>query len=186
MKTYLRITSTSVAVLLGLACLSMTAMNPFDLLSIDDQEKEVADHDGTPALSSPLNETPQWKSFNTWNCFETNNISLELTEIDEGSMKVPTLLISSDRIQYEFSLDPEPDLDSERILRRWAELLDGQASFCVYAAFLPDLDATPAGAPKSENQAWVVNQLKTGRGTWSYEDDIIENQDVSRESDDEG
>lgn len=157
----------------SLSSLSMMNINPYDLLGPEDQEMEITDQTEGPALSSGLNAANQWESFNTWQCFSTESIQLECSELDYGAIYVPTLRMSNGTILYDFSLDPEPDLNCEEILAKWTALLKNQRSFCVYAAYLQKYHDNPFELDGIEEwHLWIVNQIKTLNGYWnSFEPD---------------
>jgi hypothetical protein len=186
LNTRLRI---AIVLVSSLSCLSMASISHYELLNSDDQEKEAVDQKGTPALSSGLNAVPQWESFNTWQCFPTENIRLECTELDNGEIRVPTLRFSKKSIMYDFSLDPEPGLDCDQILEKWATLLENQRSFCVYAAHLQKYPDNPFQSEGiAEWHLWIVNQIKTNNGYWKWahteKEPAAENNQVVPEAED--
>ncbi|MEQ1664043.1 MAG: hypothetical protein ABL927_01555 [Bdellovibrionales bacterium] len=159
----------------SIACMSMTNINHYDLLSAEDQEMEAQDQDITPALSSGLHATNQWESFNTWQCFSTESIQPECSELDYGALHVPTLRMSAGTTLYDFSLDPEPDLDCEQTLAKWVALLENQRSFCVYAAYLQKYPDNPFESDGFEEwHLWIVDQIKTYNGYWKWNDSEAE------------
>ncbi len=152
-------------------CLSMTTINHYDLLSPEDQEMEVLDQEETSVFSSAPDAVPYWESFNTWQCFSTENIQPECSELDYGAIHVPTLRLREGTTLYDFSLDPEPDLNCEQTLAKWIALLENQRSFCVYAAHLqiyPDNPFESDGV--TEWHLWIVDQIKTYNGYWKWAD----------------
>jgi hypothetical protein len=146
-------------------------VDPFaGLLSAEDfaQERTDADH---PALSSSLQEDPGWESFNTWSCFSARNLELECSELDFGAIHVPTLRVIENSAAYDFSLDPEPNMDCEQIRDQWRQLLDGEPAICTYAAYLQDLPADSLRDGSLDSWTlWIVNRLKTSKGYWSISD----------------
>jgi hypothetical protein len=149
----------------------MSNINHYDLLNFEDQEMEAAAHGEIPALSSGLNVTNQWESFNTWLCFSTETVQPECSELDNGALHVPTLRIRQGSTLYDFSLDPEPSLNCEQILEKWISLIQNQRSFCVYAAQLQIYPNNPFESDGIEEwQLWIVDQIKTHNGYWKRED----------------
>ncbi len=151
----------------SILCLSMTTANHYDLLNDDDLEMQKAAQVGAPALSSAVNETPHWESFNAWQCFSTENIQPECSELDDGAIRVPTLRIHEGTILYDFSLDPEPGLNCEQTLSKWVALLESQRSLCIFAAHLQNYPDNPFQSEGVEQwQLWIVNQIKSYNGYW--------------------
>lgn len=153
----------------AILCLSMATINHFDLLSLEDIEMEVPDQEETPALSSALGDSNQWESFNTWQCFSTENVQSDCTELDYGALRVPTLRISEGTTMYDFTLDPEPNLNCEQTLSKWVELLKNQRSFCIFAAHLQKYQDNPFESDGIEEwHLWIVDQIKTYNGYWKW------------------
>jgi hypothetical protein len=168
----------SVVLAASISCLSMTSINHYNLLSDDDQEMEAVDQEGPSVLSSGFHVTPQWESFNTWQCFSTETIQPECSELDYGAIHVPTLRMREGTTLYDFSLEPEPDLDCEQTLAKWTALLENQRSFCVYAAHLqiyPDNPFESEGI--TEWHLWIVDQIRTNNGYWKWADTEEESSD---------
>jgi hypothetical protein len=153
----------------------MVSMSHYELLNSDDQEMEVVNQEGPPALSSGLNSAPQWESFNTWQCFSTEKLQYECSDLDYGAIKVPTLRVTDGSIMHDFSLDPEPGLNCEQTLAKWIALLENQRSFCVYAAHLQIYPDNPFQAEGIEQwHLWIINQIKTNNGYWKWAPDAAE------------
>ena len=158
-----------IVVAASISCLSMTTFNHYDLLSPEDQEMEVLGREEPSVLSSALDAIPHWESFNTWQCFSTENIEPECSELDYGAIHVPTLRMREGNTLYDFSLDPEPDLNCEQTLTKWIALLENQRSFCVYAAHLQIYPDNPFESEGVEEwHLWIVDQIKTYNGYWKW------------------
>ena len=164
LKKYYRVSLIFAA---GVACLSMSGVYFYDFLSFEDLEREHFDRKSTPALSSSLDESPYWESFNEWHCYSTKNIRFECTELDYGLMHVPTIRIADSSDLYDYSMDPEPDLDCEEILGEWKNLMEGERSFCVHAAYLQNLPYESYEAEGIRHWSlWILEDIKTSKGYW--------------------
>ena len=84
--------------------------------------------------------------------------------------KVPALQVVYGSHFYEFSMDPEPRLDCEKIIDRWKNLLAGESVFCTFAAFLQNFDDGPPEPELKEGSVWIINQLKSAKGRWTFEE----------------
>jgi len=158
----------SFIIISAICALSMSWPYHYDLLTDIDYEQEAEDRNEGPALSSAIDQEPHWESFNYWQCYSTQAIRFECSELDYGKTFVPTLRVLDRNHLYDFSLDPEPNLNCEETLKRWAEILDKQISFCVYAAYLQELPAESyANEGVSRWSLWIVDQLKSN-GYWKY------------------
>lgn len=157
----------------GFCCLSMT-WSHYNLLSQEDRDLENLDRQEQPVLSSALDSDFYWESFNEWQCFSTENIQFECTELDHGVQYVPTMRISRNEELFDFSLDPEHELDCKGILNEWSALLEHEGSFCTYAAYLQDL---PNDSFEAEGinfwGLWIVSQVKSRKGYWKKWGSII-------------
>jgi hypothetical protein len=158
-----------VLVAASIACLSMTTIDHYNLLSLEDQEMEALDRKELSVLSSTPDAIPYWESFNTWQCFSTENVQPECSELDYGAIHVPTLRLRQGTTLYDFSLDPEPGLDCEQTLAKWVALLENQRSFCVYAAHLQKYHDNLFEADGIKDwHLWIVDQIKTYSGYWQW------------------
>lgn len=152
------------------ASLAAFSLNYYDILNEKDIERQISDSEKGPTLSSGTYNSPQWESFNTWQCFSTSQIELNCLQIaDMENTFVPDLQVLKNSRIYDFSLDPELELDCEENLNQWSALLQNEERFCTYAAYLQevpeyiDLDQniTSAGL-------WIIEKLKTDKGYWNY------------------
>jgi len=160
-----------IVLLAGAASLSMYSNPYLELLTSGDWEFEKADRDDGSALSSPIGQSPRWESFNEWQCFSTQNIHLECTELDDGSIQVPTLRVGRAGHILDFSMDPEPSFDCEQVRMDLIDLLDQEDSFCVYAAHLQEHPSENFGDPDVISwNLWIMSQVKTQKGYWTNED----------------
>ena len=161
----------ALVLLTSAASLSMLRIPFTDILNGDDYKAVEIDARRGSALSAPLDgKTPYWESFNRWQCFPADQIETMCLEADYGTVrKVPAIHVSYGSHLYEFSMDPEPEPDCEKILDRWKQLLAGEDAFCTFAAFLQDLDTNETEA--IDGSVWIINQLKTRKGYWSFEAD---------------
>ena len=170
-KKFRKLRSFILVFLVGFCCLSMT-WNYYDLLSQEDLGLEDFGQ-STPALSSAIDSDFYWESFNEWQCFSTESIQFECTELDYGRQYVPTIRISQNNELYDFSLDPEPALNCQKILTKWRSLLEKEDGFCVYAAYLQDLPHDAFEAKGIERWGlWIVDQVKSRKGYWKEQDPL--------------
>jgi len=143
----------------------MITIDYYDILSEADLAQEEIESTAHPALSAAYDEEPYWQSFNKWMCFPAEAVQTYCAEIDYGQSYLPTFRVSDDKHHfYEFDLDPTPNLNCDETLSQWRELLENQRSFCVYAAYLQDLD--------DERELWVVDTIKSSRGLWSIRSNV--------------
>jgi hypothetical protein len=156
--------------------------NPYaDLLNEEDREFERADREDGPELSAPLSENPRWESFNEWQCFSTQTLQLECTELDYGEMHVPTLRIADAGHLFDFSMERESDLGCDKVLESWRNLLDGEDAFCVYAAYLQDLHAEHFSEEGVERWTLrILSQIKTRKG-YLLEEDMMTEENATAE-----
>jgi hypothetical protein len=156
------------AIVLAAANLSMVAADGRDILSDADLAMEQMQSDSGPALSSALDQEPYWESYNEWKCFRTNGIELlYCAEIDDGRSQLPTLRVSDEGATlYELSLDPEPGLSCEVSLNQWRELVRDQHNFCVFAAYLQDIN--------HGHELWIIDTLKSLRGSWKWQNAAVD------------
>lgn len=154
------------AALVSICCLSMTSIHHHGILSENDLQLESLEST-RPALSAALGSEPYWRSFNEWHCFSTKIVQPYCAETDDGKSQIPTLRVSDgDGKLYEFSLDPEPGINCGEILNAWVALLSNQRGFCVYSAYLQDID--------DNHELWVVDKVKSYSGYWNYRQGIDE------------
>lgn len=141
------------------------------LLNDDDLQKEQLDSTD-PALSAVLDgKEPYWESFNLWQCFPTDKIRIECQEAEyHGPKWTPSLYVMSESHRFEFSMDPDPEPDCERIVANWKSLLEDERAFCVYAAFLQIADDVDESEAR-DGSLWIINELKTQKGYWKFEAD---------------
>jgi hypothetical protein len=164
-----------VIVLLAAALNLSMYYNPHaSLLNADDLEFERVDREDGPELGGSLseaNEGHRWESFNEWQCFPTRDVQSECTELDSPEIHVPTIRIRHAGHLFDFSMDPEPDMDCDYVIRNWKTLLEGEDSFCVYAAYLQDLPVDQSGEEDVDGWTlWIVKQMKTKKDYWSDAD----------------
>jgi len=139
-----------------------------NILDGSDYLLEERDQMGPRALGSLLNDGISWESFNHWQCFPTQNIEIECAEADYGKIvKIPNLSVFAGSRRIDFSMDPEPAPDCEKIAKRWGDLLAGESEFCVYAAFLQTDGENPRVLDEISNSLWIASRLKSMKGTWS-------------------
>ena len=158
----------------GLSSLSMYHNPSTDLLDEPDYERMRTDASQGPALSGPLiNGAVSWASYNQWLCFPAQNIDITCMEDEYGGgvRKVPALHVSEGSHYFEFSMDPEPTPDCDKITKRWKALLEDEGVFCAYAAPLQELDIGVYDTAAETGSFWIINQLKTAKGYWSFESD---------------
>ncbi|MGZ3709705.1 MAG: hypothetical protein ACXWP5_11550 [Bdellovibrionota bacterium] len=153
----------------GLSCLSLFRGDPADLLSGEDYAQEESDRTDGHALSSALDDENPWESFNKWQCFPADSAEITCATAEyNGPKDVPILTVSYGTHHYEFSMDPEPEPDCAKVSAKWKNLLENQSSFCTYAAFL-QYSEDASGTPDKDESVWIINQLKTGKGYWKFE-----------------
>lgn len=172
-----------IAALLATALNLSMYHNPHsNLLNADDLELERVDREDGPELSAPLNANPRWESFNEWQCFSTQDVQLECTELDSPEMRVPTIRVKSTMQFFDFSMDPEPDMDCEYVIEKWKMLLETEDSFCTYAAYLQDIPSDHFVDEGVDSWTlWIVEQVKTTKGYWSDEDISAEEEEDEKE-----
>jgi hypothetical protein len=152
--------SLSVVILAAVANLSMFRGDDYSILSEADLEQQEVESKTRPALSAALTAEFYWQSFNKWLCFPSREAEFACSETDFGKSLLPTIRIAgSQGTRFDFDIDPEPDLDCEETLNVWRELIANQQSFCVYAAYLQDLD--------DNHELWVIETVKSNRGVWT-------------------
>jgi hypothetical protein len=84
--------------------------------------------------------------------------------------KFPHLLASLPDHEREFAPDGDVELNTPHALKRWAKLLKGAASVCVYAALL-QMEESKKGEPAME--IWILQRIKTKNGSWKIDDDRV-------------
>jgi hypothetical protein len=156
-----------------LACsmLSMVEAPHSELLNDEDyrlQSEAFAAHDS--ALSAPLDgKTPYWESYDQWLCFPADKVEVTCLEAEYGGIvPVPAIHVVQTGHYYEITMDPDPKPDCELVSRRWRELLDGESEFCAYAAPLQEHDAVPEDSGARDGSIWIVNRLKSSKGSWDF------------------
>lgn len=137
--------------------MSMTRINAYDLLTDGDIYRESNEDYALRALP---NEEPPWESFNKWMCFSSESTTPYCADIDDGRAQLPILQVAQNEKLYNLDIDPQPDLNCETVLNQWIELLQNQKGFCVFAAYLQNID--------ENHELWVIDTIKSGIGTWDY------------------
>lgn len=159
-----------VAVITATFSLSMVHDPTYNLLNDIDYAKARSDAAQGPALTAPLDGSPYWSSYNQWLCFSSQNIEMSCLEAEyNGIKKVPVLHLTEGTHYFEFSMDPEPALDCNKVIDRWNALLKNELAFCAYAAPLQELDITAYDSNAETGSVWIINQLKTAKGYWKFE-----------------
>jgi hypothetical protein len=160
----------AIALVAGLSSLSMYRNPALDLLDERDYEQMRNDIAHGPALSAPLDRSPYWASYDQWHCFPTESIEISYVEAEYGEMrKLPTLHVTEGSHLYEFSMDPEPAPNFDNITNKWKALLQDEGTFCVYAAPLQELDVANNDTTAESASLWIIHQLKTTKGYWTFE-----------------
>ena len=163
----------AITVLAGASSLSMSYNPSFNLLTSEDYHLMESDSARGPALSAILDgKTPYWESYNEWQCFPAKSVEIECVEAGDGdSTKIPILHVIYGAHYYEFSLDSEPEPDCGKITARWRDLLAGEDAFCAYAAFLEYFEEVPPDSDAKDGSTWIIKQLKTAKGRWTFDAD---------------
>jgi hypothetical protein len=119
----------TITIIAGASNLSMYHDPSTDLLDDHDYERTCIDASQGPALSSPLDGSPHWASYNQRLCFPNENVDIECMEAEYGEIRrVPALHVTSSSHYYEFSMDPEPAPDCDAIIAHWKALLADEQS----------------------------------------------------------
>jgi hypothetical protein len=155
-----------IVLIAGMSNLSMYSDRYATVLDSSDYNWERVDAaSGESALSAPsIDGEPAWESYNQWQCFPSDGIEMQWHASH----------------LYEFSMDADPEPDSDKVIDDWKKLLEDEGAFCVYAAFLQKLDYLPKD-PSLEGSLWITNRLKTRKGYWSF--DAEDNYAQTRDSD---
>ena len=154
----------------GISNLSMYSNPATHLLERHDYDRMQRELSSGPALSGPLDGSPYWSSYNQWLCFPTTNLDTECLETEfEDRRKIPALHITEGAHFFEFSLDPNPAPNCEKITKRWRALLRNESEFCVYAAPLQEFDTKASDVRGESGSVWIMRQLKTAKGYWNFE-----------------
>jgi hypothetical protein len=176
-----------IAALAGVSNLSMYSDHSISVLDSSDYNWEHLDRaTGESALSGFLVESkPTWESYNQWQCFPSDGIEMQCAEADyEGHVRrIPLIHVWHASHLYEFSMESEPEPDCDQVVGHWKGLLTGEDAFCVYAAYLQELEYLPKD-PSLEGSLWIMNRLKTRKGYWSFDSDenyIRENESLDEE-----
>lgn len=131
------------------------------ILNQYDLEMQNLDREEGAALFS---ENKSWITYNQWQCFNIDYISLNCTEYDYGKNQVPTIIVNNPSFRYEFDLHVEDGFDCRETLVTWAELMNGSREVCIYASFMPGV--REVGYP-SKWFLWYIQRIKTSNGYWS-------------------
>lgn len=114
----------------------------FQFMRLDNKE---------PALSIP---EENFKSYNQWQCFETQDVEVLLVDIDYNKWhQVPSIAVGT----MAFDIDPDINWDKDKVLDHWNNLIQGSKSICIFAAFLQNND---------NNSLWYIQKIKTQNGYW--------------------
>lgn len=144
-------------------CASASAFVYAQLLSEDDLDFQEIDNNYGSALSSGLQSSNHWESYNQWQCFNLEMVKFDCVDYDNGTL-VPSIRVESQKEVILFDTHVEDRLDCEQTLSRWKNLAAGGREVCIFAAHMPDVDlGLDEGRPQS---LWYINRLKTVGGYW--------------------
>ena len=161
----------------ALPILSMKWNDTYKILSDEDIKME---HDQTdPALSSATYEETQWKSFDRWRCFHSDEVEIRCAEVcwksdscvSGGWERQPFISVLHDGHLFEFEDESRSHRPCEEILNDWRAVLDRQVGTCILAAHLQDNDVDPDEGIKKRS-VWILSRLKTYIGQWQTEDSL--------------
>jgi hypothetical protein len=137
------------------------------ILNDDDFELEKQGSK-TRALGSAIGEEPYWESFNKWQCFSTNSAEAYCAIIGHGQLSAVSISAVDDSgKRYELSDEPVSNETCAQQLLDWQQLLEGEHGFCVYAAYLQNID--------DNHELWIVSRLKTQKGVWDFDSTVWRN-----------
>ena len=153
------------------------------LLTPEDVSYEATDRENGPALSSSLDDSSSWASYNQWMCFDVSQIRIETSNVKfaSGWKPWPQFSVETSGQRFVFSPETERELDASLISSSWKTLVSKTRNICLYAAFLQCLDRENMSESES---LWILEGFKTESGYWRMADEIS-SQDGTQESSDE-
>lgn len=116
-------------------------------------------------LSSGSNSLIQWKSFNKWSCYSSDVAEFSCTS-GYKNVEIPTIHINLGYEYRDFDFDNELGDQEESCdvtISKWKILLEEKNEFCIYAAYLQELNYENKEKPHS---LWLASDFKTESGVW--------------------
>jgi len=150
----------------ALLIVSASAFGFITLLDESDFGMQQDDNQDGPALSSASNIDFQWESYNQWQCFSRDQITLDCAEYDESSM-VPSIRAESASGIFFFDLHVEDGLLCENTLAEWRNLVNSGNETCIFAAHMPSVEMGVDENSNKQISLWYIDQIKGKGGYWA-------------------
>lgn len=145
-------------------CASASAFVYAQLLSEVDLDFQEIDINYGSALSSGLQSSSHWESYNQWQCFNLEMVKFDCVDYDHGTL-VPSIRVESEGEIFLFDAHVEDRLDCEQTLARWRDLAADGREICIYAANMPDVEL---GLDQNKPQSlWYISRVKGSGGYWN-------------------
>ena len=124
------------------------------------------DEQNEPALTAGYVPTIQWKSFNRWQCFDSQYLLLTETNRYYGKpKKIPTIIATNQKDNFRFELPIHLNYVEHNIVKQWHDLMVNEDSICVFGAKLPD------HMHLMYEQFWYIQRIKTKNTTWVLDEE---------------
>lgn len=137
-----------------------------EILSESDLKEQIVNYmSGNSQLSSGFNAKDKWESYNKWSCYNSDQTEISCIEGYNNEI-IPSIKINLGNSYRDIDFDDEQTGESEKceaIISEWKNLLEQESEFCVYAAYLQELNYETKERPHS---LWMGLYFKTKNGIW--------------------